>query len=114
MRKLRDELERLRASAKRAADNEALDRRQRRRFAVRAEVYDEILALLTPPDESRWQYTIRVGYADLVGISAWVAVVLGEEEEELLVQRSPTLQEALGMAAIAIMDVTNDAAEAQP
>lgn len=51
-----------------------------------------------------WQYTVRVGYADEG--PAWVAKVTDDLGEELLAVVRPTLNEALGAAATAIMDVT--------
>lgn len=50
-----------------------------------------------------WQYTIRVGYGD--EFDKWVAQILDDEDVELHVCTGDTIGEAVGSAAVAIMDV---------
>jgi hypothetical protein len=57
-------------------------------------------------DRSTWHYTIRVGYADEG--ETWVAQILDDLGEELLAITRGSLNEALGEAAVAIMDVEDE------
>jgi hypothetical protein len=58
------------------------------------------------PHAVGWAYTIRVGWSD--EFQKWVAQVIGEDGEEECVETGDKLNDVLGKATVAVMEVEDD------